>query len=85
MSNMGEYQIKESPGSIIWEHYTAIIPEKHDSSKEEERHSLLEGEWAVAEFKSGITQNKMKFVCQGATPWKMGIFLRRRVELFTGG
>ena len=42
---MGEYQIKESPGRTLHtEHYTAIIPEKHDSSKEEGRHSLLEGE-----------------------------------------
>ena len=45
---MGEYQTKESPVRIIWEHYTTISPKKHDSSKEEGRSSLPEGEWAVA-------------------------------------
>ena len=44
MSNMGEYQTKESPVSIIREHYTTISPEKHDSFKEERRSSLPEGE-----------------------------------------
>ena len=32
-----------------------------------------------------MTQGKVKFVCQGATPGKTGIFLRGRVELFTEG
>ena len=41
--------------------------------------------WAFAESRREMMQDKMKFVCQGATPWKTGIFLRGRVELFTGG
>ena len=32
-----------------------------------------------------MTQDEVKIVCQGATPWKTGIILRGRVELFTGG
>ena len=62
-----------------------ISPEKHDSSREESLSSLSEGEWAVAKSLRGMTQDEMKIVCQGATPWKTGIFLRRRIELFTGG
>ena len=46
---------------------------------------LLEDKWAVAESQRGMMQNEVKIVCQGATPWKMCIFLRGRVELFTGG
>ena len=44
MSNMGEYQTKESPGRMISEHYTTMSPEKHNSSGEEEMNSLPEGE-----------------------------------------
>ena len=33
----------------------------------------------------GMTQDEVKIVCQGATPWKTGIFPLGRVELFTGG
>ena len=44
MSNMGEYQNKESPGRIISKHYKTISTEKHDSSREERMSSLLEGE-----------------------------------------
>ena len=84
MSNMSEYQTKESPGRVIWEQYTTISPEKHDSSREEGRSSLQKSEWAVPESQRGMTQDKVKFVCQGAMPWKTGIFLRGRVELFTG-
>ena len=47
--------------------------------------SPREGGWAVAESQRGMTQDEVKIVCQGATPWKTGIFIRRRVELFTGG
>ena len=47
--------------------------------------TLPEGEWAVAESQNGMTLDEVKIVCQGATPWKTGIFLRGRVELFTGG
>ena len=32
-----------------------------------------------------ITQHEVKNKCQGATAWKTGIFLRGRVDLFTGG
>ena len=46
---------------------------------------LPEGEWAVAESQRGMTQIEVRVVCQYAKPWKTGIFLRGRVELFTGG
>ena len=83
MSNMGDYQTKE--GHDRREHYTTMSSEKHDSSREKEMSSLPEGEWAVAESQRGITQDDVKILCRGATPWKTGIFLRGRVELFTGG
>ena len=35
--------------------------------------------------KKRMTQDEVKIVCRGATPWKTGIFLRGRVELFTKG
>ena len=60
-------------------------PEKRASSWEEGLSSLPEGEWAVAESQRGMTQNKVKLVCRYATPWKTGIFLRGRAELFIGG
>ena len=47
--------------------------------------SLPESEWAVAESQRGMAQDEVKTVCWGATPWKTGIFLRGRVELFTRG
>ena len=80
---MGEYQTKEGPDRR--EHYTTMSPEKHDSTKEEEMSSWPEGEWALAESQRGMTQDEVKIVCQGAAPWKTGIFLRGRVELFIGG
>ena len=46
---------------------------------------LPEGEWAVAESQRGMTQIEVRVVYQYAKPWKTGIFLRGRVELFTGG
>ena len=84
-SNVGEHQTKESPVKIIWEHYTTIGYEKHDWFKEEGRSSLPVGELTVAESQRGMTLDKVKFVCHGATPWKMSILLRQRVELFTWG
>ena len=60
-------------------------PEKWTSSWKEGLSSLPEGEWAVAESQRGMTQDKVKLVYRCATPWKMGIFLRGRFELFTGG
>ena len=58
-------------------------PEKRASSWEEGLISLLKGEWAVAESQKGMTQDEVKILCRGTTPWKMGIFLRRKFELFT--
>ena len=49
MGKMGECQIKESPGRIIWEYYKTITLEKYDSSREERMSSLPEREWAVSE------------------------------------
>ena len=83
MSNMGEYQTKEGPGRR--EHYTTMSPEKHDSTKEEEMSSRPEGEWALAEYQRRMMQDEVNIVCQGAAPWKTGIFLTGRVGLFTGG
>ena len=69
-----------------WKLYVEVErPEKRASSWEEGLSSLPEGEWAVAESQRGMTQDEVKILCQGATPWKTGIFLRGRVELFTGG
>ena len=82
---MGKHQTKESTGMIILEHYTTMSPEKHDSSRDKGVSSLPEAEWAVAKSQRGMMQNKVKFVYQGATPWTTGIFLRKRLELFTGG
>ena len=83
MSNMSEYQTKETPGRVMWEHYQTISPEKHDSLIEEKMSSLPEGKWVVAESQSNMTQDKVKSVCQGATLWIKEIFMRGRVELFT--
>ena len=44
MSNMSEYQTKETPGRVMREHYQTVSPEKHDSSREEKMSSLPEGE-----------------------------------------
>ena len=56
-----------------------MSPEKHDSSMEERMSSLPEGEWTVAESQRGMTEDKVKSVCQGAQPerrassWKEGL------------
>ena len=48
--------------------------------------SWPEGEWAVAESQRGMTHtHKVKFVCQSATSWITGIFLRGKIEIFTVG
>ena len=60
-------------------------PEKYNSTKEEEMSSWPEHERALAESQRGMTQNEVKTLCQGAVPWKTGIFLRGRVEFFTEG
>ena len=60
-------------------------PEKRISSWKYRLSSLLEGKWAVAESQRSMTQDKVKLVCPCATPWKLGIFLGGKVELFTGG
>ena len=77
---------KEGWRRIKWNLYAKVQrPEKWASSWEEGLSSLQEGDWAVAESQRGMAQDEVKIVCQGATPWKTGIFLRGRVELFTGG
>ena len=59
-------------------------PEKRTSYWQKGLSSLLEGEWAVADPQRGMTKDKVNFVCQRAIPLKVDIFLRDRVELFTG-
>ena len=77
---------KEGSRMIKWNYFADVQrPEKQASSWEEGLSSLPEGEWAVAESQRGMTQDEVKIVCRGATPWKTGIFLRGRVELFTRG
>ena len=77
---------KERWRRMKWKMYAKVQrPEKRASSWEEGLSSLPEGEWAVAESQRGMTQDKVKTVCQGARPWTTGIFLSGRVELFTGG
>ena len=78
--------LKEGWRRMKWEFYAKVQrPEKWASSWEERFCSLSEGEWAVVESQGGMTLDEVKIVCQDATPWKTGIFLRGRVELFTGG
>ena len=77
---------KEGWRRMKWKLYAKVQrPEKRASSWEEGLNSLPEGEWAVAESQREMTQDEVKNVCRGATPWKTGIFLRVRFELFTGG
>ena len=77
---------KEGWRRIKWNLYAKVQrPEKWASSWEEGLSSLQEGDWAVAESQRGMAQDEVKIVCQGATPWKTGIFLRVKAELFTGG
>ena len=42
MSNMDNYQTKESADRIMWGHQKTVGPEKQDSSSEESLSSLLE-------------------------------------------
>ena len=71
---------------IKWNLYGKMHPPgKRTSSWVEWLSILSEGKWAVDESQIGMMQNKVKLVCQCATPWKADIFLRGRVELFTGG
>ena len=77
---------KEGWRRIKWKMYAEVKrPEKRASSWEEGLSSSPEGEWAVAESQREKTHDEVKNVCQCATPWKTGIFLRGRAELFTGG
>ena len=77
---------KEGWHRMKWKLYAEQqCPEKRAYSWEEGLSSLPEGEWAVTESPRGITQDEVKIVCRGATPWKTGIFLRGKVELLTGG
>ena len=77
---------KEEWSSMKWKLYARMQrAEKRASSWEEELSSLPEDEWVVAESQRGMTLDEVKIVWGGATPWKTGIFLRGKVELFTGG
>ena len=77
---------KEGWRRMKWKLYAKVQrPEKRASPWEEGLSSLPEGEWAVAESQRGMTQDEVSIVYRGATPWKKGILLRERVELFTGG
>ena len=60
-------------------------PKKRAPSWKEEFSSLPECEWVFAESQRAMYQDKVKLVCRCAKPRKMGIFLRQKVELFTGG
>ena len=69
-----------------WTFYAKVQrSEKRAFSWGEGLSSLPEGEWPVAESQRGMAQDEVNILCQGATPWKTGIFLRIRVELFTRG
>ena len=79
-------RLKERWYRINWNEYAIVQrPEKPASFWEEGLSSLSEGEWAVAESQRGMMLNKVKLICHSAAPWKTGIFLRGRVELFIGG
>ena len=56
-------------------------PEKRTYSWEEGLSSLPDG----AEIQREMKQDKVKLICQGSAPSKMGILLRGRVALFAGG
>ena len=79
MSNKGEYKTKE--GSDRREHNNE--PRKTWFYQRRRDEPLTRG-WASKSQRS-VTRDKVKILCQGATHWKTGIFLRGRVELFTGG
>ena len=85
MSNIGEYQTKESQRRIRWKLCVTISYQKKSPTREKGLSSLPEGKWAVAESQRGMTQDKEKLMSQNAMPWKTGIFLRERVELFNSG
>ena len=71
---------------IKWNLYATVHhPEKWSSFWEEWFRSSSEGDWVFTESQRGMTQDKVKLVCQYATPWKPSIFLRGRAELLTGG
>ena len=77
---------KDEWRKMKWKLYAEVQrPEERVSSWEEGSSSSLGDEWAVAEYQRGMTQDKMKLVCRCATSWKMGIYLRARVESFTVG
>ena len=77
---------KEGWYKIKWNLYAKVQGrEKQTSSWEEGLNSFSKGEWVVSGFQRGMMQDKVKLVCQGATPWKTGNFLKGRVDFFTGG
>ena len=78
--------IKDHWRRIKWRLYATVqLTKKRASSWDEGLSSLPEGDCAVAESQRGMTQNKVKLACRCATQWKMRIFLRGEVELFTLG
>ena len=78
--------IKDHWRRIKWRLYATVqLTKKRASSWDEGLSSLPEGDCAVAESQRGMTQNKVKLACRCATQWKMRIFRRGEVELFTGG
>ena len=77
---------KEGWRRMKWNLYAKVqCPEKRVSSWEEGLSSLPEDEWTFAESQTGMTQDEVKLVCRRATHWTTGIFLRGRIEFFTGG
>ena len=74
---------KEGWRSMKWKLYAKVQrPEKRVSSWEEGLNSLTGSAWAVAESQRGMTQDEVKIVCRGATPWKTFIFLIGWIKLF---
>ena len=83
----GKWAVAESQRGMTQDEVKCFMevqrPEKRASSWEERLTFLPESEWAAAESQRGITQDEVKILCRGATPWKMGVLLRGKVELFT--
>ena len=71
MSDIGEYQTKESPRRVIWEHHTTISPKKHNCSREEGLSSLPEGKWAVAKSQRRVTQRIWRMTSRQAKEIEM--------------
>ena len=85
MSNMGEYQIKESQHRI-WKHVENnalrnALPKRKAWALYRRVSELvlsLKERWSMM-------QDKVKLACRGAMHWKKNIFQWGTIELFTGG